>query len=74
MEKEYIEFNGELIEIDDFHDEDWLDDDSVSDEEKLAYFQSLDWKPARNLATEFGITSQEQYDEYVRKHGKPKFS
>ena len=57
VNKPMIEFNGQMIEIDSEHNEDWLDDDSISDEEKLAYFDSLDWVPVRNLATEFGITS-----------------
>ena len=61
-----IEFNGQMIEIDSEHNEDWLDDDSISDEEKLAYFDSLDWVPVRNLATEFGITSPEEYEEFLK--------
>lgn len=61
-----INFDGENIEYDCEHNEDWLDDDSVSDEEKLAYFNSLDWQPGRNLATEFGITTQEGVDEFMR--------
>lgn len=61
-----INFDDEIIEYDSEHNEDWLDDDSVSDEEKLAYFNSLDWQPGRNLATEFGITTREGREEFMR--------
>lgn len=69
MKKPMIEIDGELIEIDSAHDEKWLEDENVPDSEKLAYFESLDMKPVKNLATEFGITSQEQYEEFLRNLG-----
>lgn len=67
VNKPMIEFKGKMIEVDSEHDEDWLDDDSIPDEEKLAYFNSLDWVPVRNLATEFGITSPEEHEEFLKK-------
>ncbi len=38
-----IAYPGIPVEINPLHDEDWFDDDSVSDEEKLAYVESLNW-------------------------------
>lgn len=61
-----IEINGELIEIDSDHGDDWLEDETISDSEKMAYFESLGLEPIKNLATEYGITSQEQYEEFLR--------
>lgn len=63
-----LEYNSNISEVDSEHDEDWLDDDSISDEEKFAYFNSLDWQPGRNLATEFGITSPAELEDYLSRH------
>ncbi len=43
-----IAYPGIPVEINPLHNEDWFDDDSVSDEEKLAYINSLTWSQPTN--------------------------
>ncbi len=58
--------------VDDRYSDEWLDDDSVPDSEKLAFFESLNWQPAKNLATEYGITTEEQYQEFLKNQAQNK--
>ena len=43
-----IAYPGIPVEMNPLHDEDWFDDDSVSDQEKLAYINSLTWSKPTN--------------------------